>query len=97
MEGVLAITFIFGGGTLFLLSVSPVGRALAARLKGGAVSDETVRDLENRVLDLQDAVQAALEEGESTRAEITELQERLDFAERLLTGQREHERPDALP
>ena len=34
MEGVLAITFIFGGGTLFLLSVSPVGRALAERIRG---------------------------------------------------------------
>ena len=33
MEGVLAITFIFGGGTLFLLSVSPVGKALAERIR----------------------------------------------------------------
>ena len=33
MEGVLAITFIFGGGTLFLLAVSPVGRALAERIR----------------------------------------------------------------
>jgi hypothetical protein len=29
MEGLFAITFLFGGGTLFLLSMSPVGRALA--------------------------------------------------------------------
>ena len=29
MEGILAITFIFGGGTLWLLSLSPVGKAIA--------------------------------------------------------------------
>ena len=28
MESILAITFIFGGGTLFLLAVSPVGKAI---------------------------------------------------------------------
>ena len=38
MEGLFAITFIFGGGTLFLLALSPVGRALAERIRrqGGA-------------------------------------------------------------
>ena len=38
MEGVLAITFIFGGGTLFLLSLSPVGRALAERIRPRAAA-----------------------------------------------------------
>jgi len=33
MEGVLAIVFIFGGGTLFLLSVSPIGKAYAERIR----------------------------------------------------------------
>lgn len=38
MEGILAITFIFGGGTLFLLSISPVGKAIAERIRSqGAV------------------------------------------------------------
>ena len=36
IEGVLAITFIFGGGTLFLLAISPVGKALADRIRHGA-------------------------------------------------------------
>jgi hypothetical protein len=35
VEDILAITFIFGGGTLFLLAVSPVGRAFADRLRHG--------------------------------------------------------------
>lgn len=75
MEGILAITFIFGGGTLFLLSISPVGRALAERIRShGAVP---MPDPE------------LLAEVEALRAEVGELQERMDFAERLLTGQRE--------
>ena len=34
-EGILAIIFIFGGGTLFLLAVSPVGKAIADRIRHG--------------------------------------------------------------
>ena len=34
MEGVLAITFIFGGGTLFLLSLSPVGQGAGGADQG---------------------------------------------------------------
>jgi hypothetical protein len=69
MEEVLAITFIFGGGTLFLLSVSPVGRALADRLRG-------------RVDQAQDP--ELLAEVEALRQEVAELHERVDFAERIL-------------
>ena len=43
-EGILAITFIFGGGSLFLLAISPVGKALADRIRhvstGGGASLE---------------------------------------------------------
>lgn len=70
MEGVLAITLIFGGGTLFLLSISPVGRAFAERIRshGGRVEPDP-------------EVQADLD---ALRAEVSELHERMDFAERLL-------------
>jgi hypothetical protein len=70
MEGVLAITFIFGGGTLFLLSLSPVGKALADRIrnKGGVVAPDP----------------ELLAEVDALRAEVSELHERMDFAERLL-------------
>ena len=38
MEGVLAVTFIFGGGTAFLLAISPIGKAIAERIRAhGAV------------------------------------------------------------
>jgi hypothetical protein len=62
----------------------PIGRALAARIEGRRAPDhETLLELE----DLRARV-AALEAGQS---HITELQERLDFAERLLS--RQHHRP----
>ena len=69
MEGILAITLIFGGGTLFLLSLSPVGRAFADRLRGHA---EPAQDPE------------LLAEVDALRQEVAELHERVDFAERIL-------------
>jgi hypothetical protein len=75
MEGVLAITFIFGGGTLFLLSVSPVGRALAERIRSHGGRSEPDPELQADV--------------DALRAEVSELHERMDFAERLLAQRQE--------
>jgi hypothetical protein len=69
MEGILAITLIFGGGTLFLLSISPVGKAFADRLRGHA------RPLQDPEL---------LAEVDALRQEVADLHERVDFAERIL-------------
>jgi hypothetical protein len=69
MEGILAITLIFGGGTLFLLSISPVGKAFADRLRGHI---EPQQDPE------------LLAEVDALRQEVAELHERVDFAERIL-------------
>ncbi len=75
MEGILAITFIFGGGTLFLLSISPVGKAIAERIRNqGAVP---MHDPE------------LLGEVDALRREVSELGERVDFTERLLMQQQE--------
>jgi len=73
MEGILAIIFIFGGGTLFLLSVSPVGKALAERIRNQGRGE---------------ADPELLAEVDALRSELAELQERVDFTERLL-GQRQ--------
>lgn len=82
MEGVLAIIFIFGGGTAFLLAISPVGRAFADRIRGGGiVGDDTVRQLEA-------SHQAVLDELDGVRREMTELQERMDFTERVIAQNR---------
>jgi hypothetical protein len=75
MEGILAVIFIFGGGTLFLLSISPVGRALADRLRGRGA--EPVQDPE------------LLAEVDALRQEVAELHERVDFAERILLNNSE--------
>jgi hypothetical protein len=74
MEGLFAITFIFGGGTLFLLSLSPVGKALAERIRnhGRPTHDPEL-----------------LAEVDALRAEVSELHERVDFAERLLSQRQE--------
>jgi hypothetical protein len=69
VEGIVAVTLIFGGGTLFLLSISPVGKALADRLRG---SVEPMHDPE------------LLSEVDALRQEVAELHERVDFAERVL-------------
>ena len=84
MEGVLAIIFIFGGGSLFLLALSPVGRALAERIRrqGGAALPEDVRaELDALRSELSGEVQ-------QLRVEVSELSERMDFAERLLAKNR---------
>ena len=65
---------IFGGGTLFLLSLSPVGRALAERIRGRAAP---AQDPE------------LLAEVDALRHEVAELHERVDFAERLLAQRQE--------
>lgn len=75
MEGILAITFIFGGGTLFLLALSPVGKALAERIKGHGAMMAHDPEL--------------LAEVDALRSEVAELHERVDFAERLLAQRQE--------
>jgi hypothetical protein len=77
MEGVLAVTFIFGGGTAFLLAISPIGKAIAERIRAhGAVP-------------MQDP--ELLAEVDALRRDVSELQERVDFAERLLARTQERQ------
>lgn len=77
MEGVLFIIIVFGGGMLFALSKSEIGRAVADRIRGGgSVGTDP----------------AMVEEVERLRIEVSELHERMDFTERLLAAQREDER-----
>jgi hypothetical protein len=80
MADILALFLIFGGGTLIAISFSPVGKAVADRIR--ARSAEAPSD------------PAVYEELERMRGELAELQERVDFTERLLAKSRE---PDQLP
>lgn len=72
MEDILAILLIFGGGTLILLAFSPIGRAIAERIRSAGHPPASVED------------SAAREELEQLRHEVAELHERVDFAERML-------------
>ncbi len=80
VEGVLAIIFLFGGGTLVGLGFSPVGRAFADRIRGKHALPQA-EDLRAEITEQHEAV---AEELQHMRREIAELAERLDFAERLL-------------
>lgn len=80
MEEIIAITLIFGGGGALLFSLSPIGRAIAARIKGGgAMGNTDVRELQETVHDL-------LEDNLAIREELVEVQERMEFTERLLSS-----------
>ena len=70
--------FFLAMAAIFVLR-GPFGRALADRLAGrSGIDDREVRELRGEVDDL--------------RHQLTEVQERLDFAERLLAQHREAER-----
>src|SRR5438876_10768407 len=88
ITGALAIVLIFGGGTLFLLAISPVGRAIAERIRrsgGGALPEDVRGELDELRSELTGEVH-------QLRTEVSELSERMDFAERLLAKQRDGER-----
>lgn len=75
MEDILAIIFLFGGGTTICLAFSPVGRALAERIRGRGAEPAYDPEL--------------IAEVQSLRTDVVELQERVDFAERLLAQRNE--------
>ncbi len=93
MEDILAIVLIFGSAGLFLLAISPVGRAIAHRIRGGGWGGwgggggeaGPAKTLE----ELRDSQIAVLEDLDALRQEVNELQERLDFTERMLAKHRE--------
>jgi len=76
MEDILAIILIFGGGTAIAISFSPIGRAIAARIRGPVeLPTEEVDELRDQVASLH--------------GQVAELAERQDFAERMLAQARE--------
>jgi hypothetical protein len=87
MEGILALSIpiisILTFGAIFI-SRGPIGQAMARRLSGHSADDSS-----DEILELREQV-------ELLRTEIGDVQERLDFAERLLARGRDPERiPEA--
>ena len=82
--GVFIPIIMFGGFFAWMITLSPVGKAIAERLRHGPVppgqggAGEEVAGLVDNV--------------EQLRREVAELAERVDFTERLLGQQREAER-----
>jgi len=87
MEGVIALVLIFGGGTLVALAMSPVGRAIASRIQHGPRVGNA-----DAIRELRDAHQAVSDELEAVRQDVGELQERVDFTERMLARYKEDPR-----
>ena len=75
IEGILAIVLIFGGGSAIAISFSPIGKAIAERIRGHSPQGEPDP--------------AMLAEMDEMRSQLSELQERVDFTERLLARERE--------
>ncbi len=77
MQDIVAIIFIFGGGTSVVLAFSPLGRAFADRIRHG-----------RQPLPPIDPDPALYDEIDRLRLEMSEVHERLDFTERLLADGR---------
>ncbi len=78
MEDIVAIVMVFGAGMVAIVAFSPIGRAIADRVRGKdalAAPNEDVDDLRAHL--------------QSVQEQLSELAERQDFAERLLAQQRD--------
>ena len=82
------MVLLFGGGTLFMISMSPIGKALAAKILGRktplADDEETAEEVKT--------LRREVDELHHTTDQVAELGERVDFLERLMAKQREAER-----
>ncbi len=73
MATIVALT-----GIVCVVALGPIGRALARRIEGRPVDHSGFLELRERLADLERA-----------QSHVTELEERLDFAERLLAQRSE--------
>ena len=85
--GLVAVILLFGGGTLFLLSISPIGKAFAARISG----KKQVPDDDDAAAELKE-LRTEFETLSHLPEQLSELGERVDFLERLVAKQREADR-----
>lgn len=81
---IVAMGLTLGPIAVIVLSFTPIGKALTARLKGDA------GDLDHKLAELREDLRREILEEQT--AQLEELHERLDFAERLLTEGRRVER-----
>jgi len=84
LQGWDAVIMLLGAATLLVVVLWPLIRAIARRIEAGAVVAEARSELEG----LRERVRLL----EESQPRLGELEERLDFAERLLAQQQEPDR-----
>ena len=87
MEDILALILIFGGGACIAMAFSPIGRALADRIRGKSATAGG-DDVRTQLAEQKEALDQELE---AVRREVAEVAERVDFTERLLAKGRDGE------
>ena len=83
--GLAAVLLIFGGGGAILFSITPIGKAIAARILGKKSTTDVDQETADEVRDLRAEVDELHHIGE----QMSELGERVDFLERLVAKQRD--------
>lgn len=82
----IPVIMLFGLLIALFVLLRPLVRAWAGRLEG--------RSADGKLIDAVNDMQARLDDMEQLHSRVAELEERLDFTERLLSQQRE---PSRLP
>ena len=88
MEDIVGMVLVFGGATVVAFSLSPIGRAIADRIRGAAPGAP-----EKTLEELRESHMAVLDEIDQLRREVAEVNERVDFAERILADRHRDELP----
>jgi hypothetical protein len=78
LEEIVAIVMVFGTGMVAFVAFSPIGRAIGERIRGAPVAAPPDPEL--------------MAEVDQLRHDVMELQERVDFTERLLARHRDEGR-----
>ncbi len=86
LEGVAAVILLLGAGLIVAALIWPLIRAIARRIEGGGANAELQAELET----LRERVRLL----EEVPPRMAELEERVDFTERIVAQGRE---PDRLP
>lgn len=84
LEGIAAVVLLLGVGLILAALVWPLIKAIARRIEGGAAGAELQAELEG----LRERVRHL----EEIQPRMAELEERVDFAERLLAQPQRQER-----
>ena len=84
LEGIAAVVLLLGVGLILAALIWPLIKAIARRIEGGAANAEVQAELEG----LRDRVRQL----EEMQPRMLELEERVDFAERIVAKGREPDR-----